>query len=111
MSALAGNPGHLARWAAAAGLPHHGFLPSSACGRYLTELLATAERSAQPAARICRLTSELVAIRRVGLRRALRLHLAADGRIHADAAVPATGNLPPTPTGTSRSAGTGTSGC
>jgi uncharacterized NAD(P)/FAD-binding protein YdhS len=97
MSALAGDPGHLSRWAAQAGLPHDGFLPRSAYGRYLTELLAAAERSAQPAARVSRITSEVVAIRRGSHGRALRLHLAADGRIDADAAVLATGNLPSAP--------------
>ena len=97
MSALAGDPGHLARWAAEAGLPHDGFLPRSAYGRYLTGLLAATERSARPAARVSRITSEVVAIQRGGHGRALRLHLAADGRIDADAAVLATGNLAPVP--------------
>jgi uncharacterized NAD(P)/FAD-binding protein YdhS len=95
MSALAGDPGHLARWAAQAGLPHDGFLPRGAYGRYLTESLAAAERSAWPAARVTRITAAVVAIRRCSQRRALRLHLAADGRIDADAVVLATGNLPP----------------
>jgi uncharacterized NAD(P)/FAD-binding protein YdhS len=95
MSALAGEPGHLAHWAAAAGLPDDGFLPRSAYGRYLTELLAATERTAQPAARVSHITSQVVAIRRCTGGRALRLHLAADGRIDADAAVLATGNLPP----------------
>jgi uncharacterized NAD(P)/FAD-binding protein YdhS len=94
MSALVGDPAHLTRWAAGAGLPDNGFLPRSAYGRYLTELLAAAERSAQPAARVSRITSHVVAIRRGSRGRALRLHLAADGRIDADAAVLATGNLP-----------------
>jgi uncharacterized NAD(P)/FAD-binding protein YdhS len=97
MSAVAGDPGHLARWAAGAGLPHDGFLPRSAYGRYLTGLLTAAERSAQPAARVSRVTAQVVAIRRGGHARALRLHLAADGRIDADAVVLATGNLPPAP--------------
>ena len=95
MSALAGDPGHLARWAAQAGLPHDGFLPRSAYGRYLTEILLAAERSAWPTARVSRITASVVAIRRCSQGRALRLHLAADGRIDADAAVLATGNLPP----------------
>ncbi len=95
MSALADDPGHLTRWAAAAGLPQDGFLPRSAYGRYLTELLAAAERSAQPAARVSRITSQVVAIRRGSHGHSLRLHLAADGRIDADAAVLATGNQPP----------------
>ena len=101
MSALAGDPGHLTRWAAAAGLPHDGFLPRRAYGRYLTDSLAAAERSARPAARVRRITADVVAIRRpspipsYGYSRALRLHLAADGRIDADAVVLAAGNLPP----------------
>ena len=97
MSALASDPGHLTRWAAQAGLRHDGFLPRRAYGRYLTEVLATAEQSARPAARVSRLTSQVVAIRRSSHGRALRLHLAADGRIDADAVVLATGNQPPTP--------------
>jgi uncharacterized NAD(P)/FAD-binding protein YdhS len=97
MSALAEDAGHLARWAAEAGWPDDGFLPRSAYGRYLTELLATAERSAQPAARICRVTAQVVAIRRTSHGPALRLHLAADGKIDADAVVLATGNLPSAP--------------
>ncbi len=94
MSALVGDPDHLTRWAAGAGLPDDGFLPRSAYGRYLTELLAAAERSARPGARVSRVTAQVVAIRRCGHGRALRLHLAADGRIDADAAVLAIGNLP-----------------
>jgi uncharacterized NAD(P)/FAD-binding protein YdhS len=95
MSALAGDPGHLARWAVQAGLPGDGFLPRRAYGRYLAENLTAAERSARPAARVSRITAEVVAIRRCSRGRALRLHLAADGRIDADAVVLATGNLPP----------------
>ncbi len=79
MSALVDDPGHLTRWAAGAGWAGGGFLPRSAYGRYLTELLAAAERSAQPAARVSRITAQVVAVRRTGRRRALRLHLAADG--------------------------------
>ena len=99
MSALAGDPGHLARWAARAGLPRDGFLPRRAYGRYLAESLTAAERSAWPAARVSRITAAVVAIRRCRQDRALRLHLAADGRIDADAVVLATGNLPPTAPG------------
>jgi uncharacterized NAD(P)/FAD-binding protein YdhS len=97
MSALADDPGHLSRWAAGAGWPDDGFLPRSAYGRYLTEVLAAAERSAQPTARVSRITAQVVAVRRGGHGRALRLHLAADGRIDADAVVLATGNLPSAP--------------
>src|SRR5579859_1639447 len=50
MSALAGDPGHLTRWAAEAGIAHDGFLPRRAYGRYLTETLAAAEHDAYPAA-------------------------------------------------------------
>ena len=103
MSALAGDPGHLSRWAAAAGLPPDRFLPRRAYGRYLTDSLAEAERSATPAARVNRITADVVTIRRPshshsqshGRSRALRLHLASDGRIDADAVVLAAGNLPP----------------
>jgi len=95
MSALAGDPGHLTRWAAEVGVAHDGFLPRGSYGRYLTESLAAADRSARPAARASRITAEVVAIRRCSHRRALRLHLAADGRIDADAVVLASGNLPP----------------
>jgi uncharacterized NAD(P)/FAD-binding protein YdhS len=91
MSAVVGDPAHLTRWAAGAGLPDDGFLPRSAYGRYLSELLAAAERSARPTARVSRITSHVVAIRRGCSGRALRLHLAAEGRIDADAAVLATG--------------------
>jgi uncharacterized NAD(P)/FAD-binding protein YdhS len=94
MSALAGDPAHLIRWAAEAGLAHDGFLPRRSYGRYLSESLAAAERSAGPAARVSRITADVVAIRRCS-HRPLRLHLAADGRIDADAVVLASGNLPP----------------
>jgi uncharacterized NAD(P)/FAD-binding protein YdhS len=95
MSAVAGDAGHLVRWAAARGIEHDGFLPRSAFGRYLTELLTDAERSAWPAATVSRITSGVVALTRGGLHRPVRLHLAADGRIDADIAVLATGNRPP----------------
>jgi uncharacterized NAD(P)/FAD-binding protein YdhS len=99
MSALADDPGHLDRWVDRAGLPRDGFLPRRAYGRYLAESLTAAERSAWPAARVSRITAAVVAIRRCRQDRALRLHLAADGRIDADAVVLATGNLPPTAPG------------
>jgi len=97
MSALTADPDHLTRWAERAGIWHDGFLPRSAYGRYLSDLLAQAERAALPAARVSRITSEVVAIRRGSRGGPLRLHLAADGRIDADLAVLATGNLPPAP--------------
>ena len=97
MSALVDDPGHLARWAAEAGWPDDGFLPRRAYGRYLTELLAAAERSARPTAWVSRVTAQVVAVRHGGQGRALRLQLAEHGRIDADAAVLATGSLPPAP--------------
>jgi uncharacterized NAD(P)/FAD-binding protein YdhS len=97
MSAIAGDPGHLVRWAAARGIEHDGFLPRAAFGSYLSELLADAERTAWPTATVTRITSDVVALTQGGLRRPLRLHLAADGRIDADVAVLATGNRPPAP--------------
>jgi len=97
MSAVAQDPGHLTRWAAANGIEHDGFLPRGAFGRYLRELLADAERAAGPTATVSRITSDVVALNHAGLHRPLRLRLAADGRIDADMAVLATGNRPPAP--------------
>ena len=97
MSAVAHDPGHLARWAAANGIKHDGFLPRAAFGGYLRELLADAERMAGPTATVTRITSDVVGLTYNGLRRPLRLHLAVDGRIDADAAVLATGNQQPAP--------------
>jgi uncharacterized NAD(P)/FAD-binding protein YdhS len=99
MSAVADDPGHLVRWAAASGIEHDGFLPRPAFGRYLSELLADAERTARRTATVSRITSDVVALTRGGLHRPLRLHLAADGRIDADIAVLATGSQPPAPPG------------
>jgi uncharacterized NAD(P)/FAD-binding protein YdhS len=97
MSAVPHDAGSLARWAEANGLGGDRFLPRAAFGRYLQELLADAERAAGPAATVTRITSEVVAVTHPGQHRPLRLHLAADGRIDADVAVLATGNLPPAP--------------
>ncbi len=97
MSAVAGDPGHLTRWAAQAGLRHDGFLSRLDYGRYLRELLEETERAALPAARVSHITSEVVAMRRCGDGRPLRLFLAADGRIDADIVILATGSLPSVP--------------
>jgi uncharacterized NAD(P)/FAD-binding protein YdhS len=97
MSAVADDPGHLLRWAEAQGITHDGFLPRPAYGRYLSELLADEERAAFRTATVTRVTSDVVALTHGGVRRPLRLHLAADGRIDADVAVLATGNRPPAP--------------
>jgi uncharacterized NAD(P)/FAD-binding protein YdhS len=95
MSAVADDPGHLARWAAANGIRHDGFLSRPAYGRYLREVLADAEQTAGQTASVTRITSDVVGLTYSGLGRPLRLHLAAQGRIDADAAVLATGNQPP----------------
>jgi uncharacterized NAD(P)/FAD-binding protein YdhS len=97
MSAMAGDPGHFTRWLQAAGLARDGLLPRSAYGSYLAGLLADAQRQALPVAHVSHLTSQVVAIRRDRHGRPLRLHLAADGRIDADIAVLATGQLPAAP--------------
>lgn len=97
MSAIVHDPGHLTRWAATNGIRHDGFLPRAVFGRYLRELLADAERAAGPIATVTRITSDVVGLTCNGLHRPLRLQLAADGRIDADAAVLATGNRPPAP--------------
>jgi len=100
MSAVAGDPGHLLRWARADGADRaapDGFLPRPAYGRYLRDTLAEAQRAAQPAVTVRHITSHVVRISCGAPRHPLRLHLAADGYIDADAAVLATGNLAPAP--------------
>ena len=99
MSALAGDPGHLARWAERAGLGPDGFLARRDYGRYLGEVLTDAERAAAPAARVSRITGEVVAIRRTGRRRGLQVQLAGGVGFDADLAVVATGGLPSAPPG------------
>ena len=94
MSAVAGDPGHLTRWAAAAGLPDHGFLPRAVYGRYLRDTLDDAERQAAPLSRVTRLTAGVLAIRPNPAGRPLRVVLD-DGCLDADIAILATGNPPP----------------
>jgi uncharacterized NAD(P)/FAD-binding protein YdhS len=84
MSALAGDPGHLSRWAEKAGLDPDGFLPRTAFGRYLRELLTDSERAAWPAGRVTRITSDVVLLRRTGRGRRLRVQLATGDSIDAD---------------------------
>jgi uncharacterized NAD(P)/FAD-binding protein YdhS len=93
MSALAGQPDHLTRWAATAGLAGQEFLPRHAYGRYLSDLLADAERQAQPLGRVADITGEVVAIRPSPAGRPVRLVLAG-GCLDADLAVLATGHPP-----------------
>ncbi|HMH91960.1 MAG TPA: FAD/NAD(P)-binding protein [Streptosporangiaceae bacterium] len=96
MSALPGDPGHLARWAQAEGIQHDGFLARRDYGRYLAGLLADAQRRAWPTARLSCVTAEVVSAGRPGPGRPLRLGLAGGGGpLEADIAVLATGSLPP----------------
>jgi uncharacterized NAD(P)/FAD-binding protein YdhS len=97
MSAVTGDPRHLVRWARLAGITHDDFLTRQDYGRYLRELLADAQRRAAPTTRVSHLVSDVVAIRLISGAGALRLHLAADGRVDADVVVLATGNPPPAP--------------
>jgi uncharacterized NAD(P)/FAD-binding protein YdhS len=92
MSGVADDPGHLVRWAQAAGLEHDGFVPRWAYGRYLRDLLADAGAEARPVARLSQLTAEVVAVRNAGPHGGHRLHLAGGGRIDADMTVLATGS-------------------
>jgi uncharacterized NAD(P)/FAD-binding protein YdhS len=106
MSALTGDPDHLITWAAdnasgafdraatsAGAVSRTTFLSRPDYGRYLRDTLADAERQALPVARLMRISSQALAIRRASGTKALRLVLA-DGHIEADVAVLATGNAP-----------------
>ncbi|HEY5353204.1 MAG TPA: FAD/NAD(P)-binding protein [Streptosporangiaceae bacterium] len=96
MSGVAGDPDHLLRWAASAGLGGLEFLPRQAFGRYLQDTLADAERRAAPLSRLSPITSEVLGIRPGGVGRPMRV-LLADGSLEADLAILATGNGPPSP--------------
>jgi len=122
MSAVAGDPGQLLRWATANRVAHDGFLRRAEYGRYLRDTLAEAARRAGPASTVTPVTAQVVRISDCAPRHAvlaptppprallastppprpllastppsrpLRLHLAADGHIDADAAVLAVGS-------------------
>lgn len=96
MSALHGDPGHLLRWAAAAGLGERVFLPRRAYGQYLRDTLDDAGRRAGPLARVTSLTTEVLAIRPASRGRPLRM-VTTDGSLDADAAILAIGSPPPAP--------------
>ena len=97
MSGVAGDPGHLLRWAAAAGLGGLEFLPRQAFGRYLQDTLADAQRRAAPLSRLSPVTSDVLGIRPGAAGRPLRLLLADGATLEADTAILATGNPPPSP--------------
>ena len=96
MSALAGDSEHLLRWAAGAGLGALVFLPRRAYGQYLRATLSQAQQQAQPLARVISITSQVLAVRRTGHGRPLRL-LMTHGSLDADIAVLAIGSPPPVP--------------
>jgi uncharacterized NAD(P)/FAD-binding protein YdhS len=95
MSAVAGDPDQLLRWATANQVAHDGFLRRSDYGRYLRDTLAEAQRRAGPGSTVTPVTSEVVRISDGAPRHPLRLHLAADGHIDANLAVLAVGNPAP----------------
>jgi uncharacterized NAD(P)/FAD-binding protein YdhS len=95
MSAVAGDPGHLTRWAATAGISHDGFLTRRDYGRYLRDLLSYWQKRAHPHAVIGRISADVSAIAESPPRRRLRLRLAPGGPVDADLVVLATGSLQP----------------
>jgi uncharacterized NAD(P)/FAD-binding protein YdhS len=99
MSAVAGDPDHLLRWARGAGLDATGsdFLPRPVYGRYLRELLGAAGREALSGGRLAQVTGTVTAVATAGPGRPLRVRLSGGGGIEADAVVLATGNRAPAP--------------
>jgi uncharacterized NAD(P)/FAD-binding protein YdhS len=95
MSAVDGDEHHLTRWACQAGIRHDGFLSRADYGRYLLDLLAQAQHEAGPASRVCQVTADITGLTVGTGSLPVRLCPAGGGRIDADAAVLATGLLPP----------------
>jgi len=95
MSALAGDPEHLVRWAAGHGFPTPGFLPRTVYGRYLRDLLGDAQLRAAPQSRLTELTADVVAVRPGTGGRPVRLVLGDGSCLEADVAILASGNPPP----------------
>lgn len=93
MSALADDSGHLLRWCHAQDLrvAAADYLPRGLYGRYLSDLLADTERQVRAIAHVSHLTAAAAALTRPGPGHRLRVHLAAGGRLDADAVVLATG--------------------
>ena len=97
MSGVAGDPDHLLRWAAEAGLDDLEFLPRQAFGRYLQDTLADAQQRAAPLSRLSLVTSDVLGIRPGAAGHPMRLLLADGATLEADLAILATGNPPPSP--------------
>ena len=95
MSALAGDPDHLVRWAAGHGFPAPGFLPRTVYGRYLRDLLGDAQLRAAPQSRLTELTADVVAVRPGAGGPPVRLVLGDGSCLEADVAILASGNPPP----------------
>ena len=95
MSAVAGDPGQLLRWARANAIAHDGFLRRSDYGRYLRETLAEAQRRAGPATTVTLVSAQVVRITDGAPGQPMRLHLAAGGHLDADLAELAVGSPAP----------------
>jgi uncharacterized NAD(P)/FAD-binding protein YdhS len=99
MSAVAGDPDHLIRWAASAAaagsdaVTPASFLSRRAYGQYLLDTLAAAERCCPQPGRLIRLRAEAVAIRRPGPCDPFVV-CTPGGQVEADAVVLATGSEP-----------------
>src|SRR5580693_5575687 len=93
MSALAGDPDHLVRWAAGHGFPAPGFLPRPVYGRYLRDLLGDAQLRAAPLSRLTELTADVVAVRPGTGGRPVRLVLGDGSCLEADVAILASGKI------------------
>ena len=88
MSGVAGDPDHLLRWAAEAGLGGLEFLPRQAFGRYLQDTLADAQRRAAPLSRLSLITSEVLALRPGAAGHPMRVLLADGATLEADRVMP-----------------------
>jgi uncharacterized NAD(P)/FAD-binding protein YdhS len=62
MSAYVDDPADLIRWAMVNGIQHDGFLPRAACGRYLRDVLASAESEARPESTVTKLSAHVVGL-------------------------------------------------
>lgn len=91
MSALPDDPNHFVRWLQARGTGESDqFVPRALYGEYLTELLEHARNDAPDRLRVVR-----ASVRAIDQSDGVRLHLEGGGKLDADAAILALGNLPP----------------